>query len=146
MTDNDSNELHETLSRVYESRSDQESISPGWLATHAMNAIGFPRELHPLGYRGCHLHFRQMARHFCRKHFDPTEAEETDLFPETLQQRYPRRPTVTGVDPEYVLLEMLGDVDIRYNVDRLRKEAASKQKHANALEAFRRRKFPEVAA
>jgi len=38
------------------------SASPAWLATAAMQSIGFPRELHPLAYRGAHRTLEWIAR------------------------------------------------------------------------------------
>lgn len=142
----DSTLLYETISRVYGGHTDRPSINPAWLATETMVAIGFPREMHPLGYLGCHLQLRQMARHFCRKHFDPTEVTDNDLFPETLQQRYPQPPNNADADPEYVLLDLLGEDDVHFNVARLRKEARAKLRHADALEAWGLRKFGRAAA
>ena len=39
-------------------------------------------------------------------------------------------------EPEYVLLEHLTDEDVKFNVNRLRKEADAKLHHATALEAW----------
>lgn len=141
----DSTLLYETISRVYSSHTDRPSINPAWLATETMVEIGFPRALHPLGYLGCHLQLRQMARQFCRKHFDPTEVAENDLFPETLQQRYPQVSPNVDADPEYVLLNLLCEADVDFNVARLRKEARAKLRHADALEAWGLRKFGRAA-
>lgn len=134
-------ELSNVVRVVYESHNDRPTVSPAWLATEAMAEIGFPRDLHPLGYIGCHLQIRQIARAFCRKHFDPEESVENDLFPETLQQRYPRQQKSPEQEPEYVLLDLLSRSDIVFNIDRLRKEARSKLKHADALEAWSVNKF-----
>jgi hypothetical protein len=38
------------------------SASPAWLATAAMQAIGFQSEMHPLGYQGCHQTLEKIAR------------------------------------------------------------------------------------
>ena len=67
------------------------------------------------------------------------------MFPETLQKRYPRQQSDNSVEPEYILLEFMSDSDIDYNVARLRKEAVAKLRHADALEAYRLRKFGRTA-
>jgi hypothetical protein len=38
------------------------SASPAWLATATMQSIGFPREMHPVAYRGAHRTLEQIAR------------------------------------------------------------------------------------
>jgi hypothetical protein len=139
--DDDSRELYAVLASICATHRDKPSLNPAWLATEAMHVIAFPRELHNIGYKGCHLEFRQIARSFCRKRFDPAEAEAPDLFPETLQARYPQRPTDPDADPVYVLLDLMDDSDIQYNIDRLRKEARAKLRHADALEAWARQRF-----
>lgn len=130
--------LYRVVGAAYEKHKDQGEISPSWLATLAMVEIGFGRDLHELGYIGCHLHLRQVARYFCGKKFDPEENIEDDLFPETLQQRYPKKPTDKDSEPVYILLDLLSDDDVKYNVARLRKESSAKLKHADALEAWGR--------
>ncbi|MFL5253256.1 MAG: hypothetical protein ACJ8AI_10245 [Rhodopila sp.] len=139
MKDADSRELYEVVRAVYHSHCDRPTLNPAWLATEAMHAIGFARNLNEIGYLGCHLQFRQIARSFCRKHFEPAQSDEPDLFPGTLQQRYPRRPENEDEEPVYVLLDLLDD-DVAYNVMRLRKEARAKLAHADALEAWGKRR------
>lgn len=141
----DGGRLYHIIRQVYDSHSDRPSVSPAWLATEAMESIHFPRDLHEVGYEGCHLQFRQIARSFCRRHFDPSETVEDDLFPETLQQRYPLRPRENDEEPQYVLLDTLEEPDLDYNVERLRKEARAKLRHADALAAWGRRKFTRAA-
>lgn len=131
--------LYEIVSAVYEDHKDLGSISPSWLATEAIVRIDFPRSLHEVGYVGCHLQMRQIARGFCRQRFDPTETHEDDLFHGMLQQRYPAAHSVDE-EPVYLLLETLSDTDVAYNVARLRKEADAKLRHADALEAWGRRR------
>jgi len=80
---------------------------------------------------------RQIARDFCRKQIENDETAERDnLFPGTLQHRYPRKPDVKGEEPVYVLRDLMTDEDVAYNVARLRDEADSKLMHADALEAW----------
>jgi hypothetical protein len=131
-------ELYEVVKAAYEWRRHKSSISPLILANEAMERINFAPELHALGYRGCHLYMRQIARQFCRRHFEPTEIIDRsgDLFPETLRERYPLPPKA-GEEAEYVLLEDLPDAAITYNVERIRRASFALQKHSDALEAYR---------
>jgi hypothetical protein len=143
------NGLHEAMSRVLARHHKRDKIIPTWLATETMIEIEFPVSLHGLGYLGCHLHLREIARAFCRESFDPIYPRDgsADLFPDTLQARYPRaRLRSSSDEPEYVLPENMSDADIQFNVDRLRQEATAKLKHADALEEFGRRGVkPDVA-
>jgi hypothetical protein len=145
MSTDEGSELYAVIRGVYERHRDQPSINPTWLATEAMVSIEFDRTMHDLGWIGCHLQFRQIARSFCRRHFDPTEAVETDLFPETLQDRYPLQVQAPGEEPQYVLLNLLNEADARFNIARLRKEAEAKLRHADALEIWASRKFGRAA-
>lgn len=103
----------------------------------------------PLVYLGCHLELRQIARGLLRQHFEepPSPAGELtqhELFPD-LQRRYPSARSKEASEPEYVLLDEMTDSDIWFNVERLRKEGASKLRHADALEAFGRDKTAAAA-
>lgn len=132
-------ELYAVIRDIYNSHRDQPSVNPIWLANEAMQAIRFEREMHDLGWIGCNLQFRQIARSFCRGNFDPVERAEScagaDLFPDTLQERYPLRPKA-GEEAEYVLLGSLPDTDATYNIDRMRRASLALQRHSDALEAF----------
>lgn len=145
MKDDDSKELNEVIRSVYNAHSDRPALNPAWLATEAMHVIDFARDLNEIGYLGCHLQFRQIARGFCRKHFEPDQSAEDDLFPGTLQQRYPQRPAPDETEPVYTLLDLLTEEDTRYNIQRLRKEARAKLMHADALEAWANRRFSKTA-
>jgi hypothetical protein len=136
--------LYLVIGKLCDDYKHRPSINPGWIATEAMVAIEFPRSLHPVGYIGCHLQFRQIARSVLRRTFDPVETEQNDLFPETLQDRYPAAPKSADSEPQYVLLEHMTTADVRYNVARLRKEAEAKLKHADALEVWMHNKFGDA--
>lgn len=126
-------ELYAVIRKLCDKHKDLVEISPGWLATEAMVEIEFTRSLHALGYIGCHLQLRQIARGYCRKQFDPVENTEQDFFPDTLQPRYPL-PPAPNVGPRYVLLDHIDAATAFYNVTRLRKSAAAQIKHADALQ------------
>lgn len=134
-------ELTTTIERVIELYGAIQDISPAWVATQAMTLIEFPRSLHRLGYAGCHLELRQIARSKLRKRFDPTaiaDADEAqpDFFPETLQERYPKVRAQRGEEASYRKLDALTDEDVRYNVTRMRSAALALARHADRLEAW----------
>ena len=116
-------------------------VSPSWVATQVMQEIAFPRSLHLLGYVGCHLEIRQIARQKLRRAHDPAAKVaasvegEDDLFPETLQERYPRHPR-RSEEPIYALRDLLTRADVKYNVERMRRGGRALLKHADALEAW----------
>jgi hypothetical protein len=116
-------------------------VSPSWIATQVMTDIEFPRSLHTLGYVGCHLEIRQIARQKLRRAHDPyakvqaSIAGDDDLFPETLQERYPLPPK-PGDEPVYALRDLLSRSDVQYNVERMRRGGRALLKHADALEAW----------
>lgn len=132
-------ELVAAVRRVYDINHRVVSINPEFLADAAMDIIGFDKSIHRLGWLGCNLHLRQVARAFCRRNFDPaamaTEfaAGTRDMFDDTLQDRYPRR-TQKGREPEYVLRDHLSEDDRWFNIDRMRGTARALQRHSDALE------------
>jgi len=131
--------LADAVRRMYEINHFVVSIDPEFLANGAMEIISFDKETHPVGWVGCNLHCRQLARAFCRRNFDTAaaaiagEAVNGELFPETLQDRYPRQPR-KDKEPVYVLRDHLSEEDRWYNIDRLRSAASALLKHARALE------------
>jgi hypothetical protein len=132
-------ELVDAVRRVYDINRNVVAIDPEFLANHAMEILRFDKSIHPVGWLGCNLHMRQIARAFCRRNFDTAaaalagEAVNGDLFPDTLQDRYPRQ-SQKGQEPVYVLREHLSEDDRWFNIDRLRSAALALQKHARALE------------
>jgi hypothetical protein len=131
-------ELYDVIERIYERQRDYREISPISLAREGMQAIDFPSSLHALGYIGCELHLREIARTFCRRRFEPVKTPgehlEVDLFPETLQERYPVKG-MAGDEPRYVLRGHLSMEDRAFNVARMRRASRALTKHADALEA-----------
>jgi len=133
--------LHAAVQLVIDKQGSADEVSPASIATEVMRAIEFPPELHELGYVGCHLEVRQIARQKLRRQHDPNArvagsiAGEDELFPDTLQERYPRRPR-PNEDPVYAKRDALTDEDVAYNVGRMRRGARALLKHADALEAW----------
>jgi hypothetical protein len=138
--------LNELIARIIDLKRAEARISPSWVATAALDQLDPPREVErhqPLIYLGCHLELRQLARQQLIKRFEPDddgEGEKDDLFPE-LQWRYPIAPNgdhSRTEEPQYILRDLMSAADVRYNVERLRSEAAAKNKHARDLEAWHR--------
>ena len=71
--------------------------------------------------------------------FDPVaiadDDADPDLFPETLQERYPIARK-RGEDPTYRRLDELEEADVSYNTGRMRKAASALDRHADRLEAW----------
>jgi hypothetical protein len=136
---NEGDVLADAVRRMYEINRFVVAIDPEFLANGAMEIIRFDKTLHPVGWFGCNLHCRQIARAFCRRNFDASasalagEAINGDLFPDTLQDRYPRI-LQKGKEPMYVLREHLSEADRWFNIDRLGSTAQALQRHARALE------------
>lgn len=141
MKDQESQRAYRIVAQIYERCRGQDEVSPAWLATQVMVEIGADRAQNEAEYLLAHLQARQIARSFCRERFEEdATALRDDLFPESLQHRYPRKPTAHGEEPVYVLRELMTDEDVVFNVDRLRKEAEAKLRHADALEAWHRQR------
>jgi hypothetical protein len=140
--DYDERRLNEEVQKVIDAYATAPEVSALWVATQVMITIRFARILHPLGYVGCHMALRQIAREKLRHQFDPSVVvakalgeDEEDLFPETLQDRYPRHPH-RGEERSYRLRELMNDEDVAYNVARMRKAGRALLKHADALEEW----------
>lgn len=113
-------------------------ISPNFIAGHVMDLIHFPSSLHEIGYYGCLMHVRQMAREKLRGKYaadrlpDPTQPDLP--FDGLLQDRYPIK-VKKGEEPIYVRRDLLSEDDRWWNIEALRKTAKSLVRHSDALEA-----------
>lgn len=132
--------LYDAVRRMYDINHNQVSIGAAFLADGAMGIIGFPKDLHAVGWVGCNFHLRQVARSFCRRNFvhHTKDNPQADLF-DGLQDRYPRKPLKDSEsgeerEPEYVLRDHLTMDDRWYNFDMLMRSAHARLKHARALE------------
>ena len=143
-------ETERIIAHIIDERRDEPSISPTWVATEAMAALKAAWMLRskknpnaPEWYRIAHLTCRQMAREKLRNFFEPERDEDKSthpLFPE-LQWRYPKAARSREEEPEYLTLETLERQDWQYNMDRLRSDAQSRLRHADALEDWGRAHF-----
>ena len=147
----ESRSLHTVVAKIIESKRDEARINPDLIATAALLELDPKKISVPAVLAGCHLALRQIARGQLRKRFleepdddedasepehsehdgEVAEPEQADLFPQ-LQSRYPS----SRQSGEYVLREQMSAADLSFNVGRLRKEGATKSKHADALEAW----------
>jgi hypothetical protein len=148
----ESKSLASILSRIIELQRDVPRINPSAVASAALLELDPGKISVPAVAAGCHLALRQIARRLLRKRFEDADAsddeddvepeqsehdnaapepEQADLFPH-LQSRYPS----SRQSGEYVLREQMSAADLSFNVGRLRKEGATKSKHADALEAW----------
>ena len=110
-------------------------IQPALLASCAIKKIDPETLSPPLVGWAANLELRQLARGLLRKKFDPTHEEnpQAEMF-EGLQERY---PTKRNAEPTYVVLDELSDEEIEDNLVRMGREISAKQKHYDALEAYR---------
>ncbi|HEX3587826.1 MAG TPA: hypothetical protein VH024_17635 [Candidatus Angelobacter sp.] len=65
-------------------------------------------------------------------------AGEDNLFPETLQERYPRQPKRDDAERVYALRDALTEDDVQHNILRMRQGGRALLKHADALDAWNR--------
>lgn len=142
-------DLNDTISQMIVTNRATSRINPTWVANEAMQKLDPKRVSPPSVYHGCLMYARQIARERLRKTFerdDETAADtaQHELFPE-LQARYPAKRSKSG-EEQYVLLDDMTADDVAYNVNRLRQEAISKEKHADALEAWGRKHAKKSAA
>ncbi len=108
-------------------------VQPALLARCAMLKID-PNDVSPvLVAWAANLELRQLSRGLLRKKFEPMDNPQITMF-EGLQDRY---PTKRNSEATYVKLDELTDNEIDENLDRMASEIAAKQKHYDALLAFK---------
>ena len=110
-------------------------IQPALLASRAMKEIDPSGSSPPLVAWAANLELRQLGRGLLRKSFDPIADDnpQAELF-EGLQERY---PTKRNGESTYVLLSDLTDDEIDENLNRMAREVTAKQKHYDALLAYK---------
>ena len=132
----DTARLMELLRNQYERLDDtgEIAISPSLLASRVMDQIDRERASPAMVSLAAHLELRQLARSICRKRVEEDEAEsmQSSLFEDQLQPRY---PALRGDEEMYVRRDHLTLAERLDNIARLRKEAASKARHADALQS-----------
>lgn len=109
-------------------------ISPSLLASKVLDTIDPNRASPILVTIAASLQLRQLARTVCRETQNERElqAANASLFDDQLQPRYPARRNGEEV---YVPRHHLTFDERQWNIMRLRREASSKGKHADALQS-----------
>lgn len=110
-------------------------VRPALVAARTFARLDADSESPTLVAYAATLELRQLARSVCRRASnleDPAQVGQGALFDGQLQRRY---PADRGGDESYVLREHMTVAERRANVSRLRAEASSKARHADALEA-----------
>lgn len=129
------NRLMDVLRECLDVVDSEIEVQPALLASCAIKIID-PDGLSPaLMQWAANLELRQLARGLLRINYDPIADEnpQAEMF-EGLQKRY---PTKRNEEPTYVLLEELTDDEIEENLVRMAREISAKQKHYDALQAYR---------
>jgi hypothetical protein len=145
MSKRDRDILGDAVARVIEINHLTVSIGPDFIAGSVMETIGFAYAMHNAGWYGCYQHVLQLSREQLRGKHDPRAMAaavtngQTDFFPETLQDRYPRKrrrlEDGSWAEPEYVLRDHLSAEDRWDNIDRLYQVSGATARHGRALEA-----------
>lgn len=132
----DTARLMDLLRAQYERLDDsgEIAVSPALLASKVMDAIDPDRSAPGMVTLAAHLELRQLARSICRQRAEQEEGEaaQSTLFDDQLQKRY---PATRGGEEVYILREYMTLPERAENISRLRREAASKSRHADALQA-----------
>jgi len=127
--------LMDVLRECYDAINSEIETQPALLASCAMKKMDSESTSPVLVAWAANLELRQLARSLLRKHCDPTDPEnpQAEMF-DGLQDRY---PTKRNGEATYVLLDYLTDEEIEENLVRMGREITAKQKHYDALEAYR---------
>jgi hypothetical protein len=108
---------------------DNKPVSPASVATAMIDRF---EESDPTVAYHCFLDFKSISRKMLRTKFKDKEErmEQARLFGDLLQARYPAK---REDDEVYCRPDDMSDAEIIVNIDRLKKEARSKNDHAIAL-------------
>jgi hypothetical protein len=126
-----SSTMHDLLVREYTLIPLDMPVNPRLLAEAVIARLDPPHSADSGAYCwGLAMTLAQMARDICRNRFREAEqaSESGELFDFKLQPRY---PSANGED--YLPLDLMDFGDFWHNIARLRKEAAAKNFHADAL-------------
>src|SRR5260363_188900 len=142
-----SDELHQDHQQkmraaiVEASEQDMNDLPPSWIANQVYDAYGNTSVDAHVQY-ACMEHLKQMARKLLASKFHPDRDEiaQGELFPETLQTRYPIKRK-RGEEPVYKLLDALSEIEGYWNVEQLEKAGGARFKHADTLRTFLKVKF-----
>lgn len=131
-------ELTDSINREIESLGSAIALSPTTVALAVQRHFSAtPIEPH-IQYTSLE-HIKHMARRILAGRFQPdgedNDSHQQDMFTGHLQDRYPI-PHQRGEDPIYKHREALTAKELRWNVEQLRKSAAARLRHADALQAW----------
>ena len=141
---NEEKKLQDIVSAIIHRHRMESRINPSWVATESLLQLD-PQKVSPEYVSiSAHLQLRQIARSILRQRIEEEETAQHEMWPD-LQCRYPAARSEALSEPEYVLLEYMTEQDVAYNVQRLRREAVAKRKHAEALEAWGQKRFRKIA-
>jgi hypothetical protein len=130
--------LIDVINGVIFNSSNQDQIMPAWVANAALKELD-PDSLSPYRVRLAAIQaLKQIARQQLRGKFEPdddAQAMQHQLFP-GLQHRYPAARQTSDGEPIYIKTELMTSADTAANIQRLRSEAGTKLKHADALEQW----------
>lgn len=94
-------------------------------------------------------HIKAMARKALARRYeadgDENIVHQGDMFSGLLQDAYPL-PIRDGADPIYKPRDDLTDAEVEWNIGQLRKSAAARLKHADALQAWADNRRGRLAA
>lgn len=123
-------------------------MSPRQIAVNVQSNWGHDKVEPHLQYTSLE-HLTQMARRVLGSRFDPESNESNsyqgELFTGNLQSHYPIPRPKEG-DAVYKRTEFLTLEEIEWNVEKLRKSASARLRHADALQAWADSRRLRVAA
>lgn len=136
--------LHEeigfAIQREIDSMGDAIALSPTSLAIAVQRSFEASSIEPHIAYTSLE-HLKQMARRVLARNFDTTgddgDAREIqgEMFSGQLQDRYPL-PRVGSAEPIYKRRDSLTQSEVDWNIRQLRKSAAARLEHADALQAW----------
>lgn len=136
--------LHEDINAAIQDEitamGDAHVLSPSSLALAVQRRFAGPAGIAQPHIQYASLeHLKQMARKALARNFEPdsdeTSAYQGEMFSGQLQDRYPI-PRKAGHEPQYKLRHQLDGNELQWNIALLRKSAAARLQHADALQAW----------
>jgi len=134
--------LHEDITNALRSEIDSLggaiALSPTTVALAVQRRFA-PSAIEPHLQYASLEHLKQMARKALARRFeaeaDDSIAYQGDMFSGLLQDAYPL-PIKDGAEPIYKPRNDLTDEEVAWNIKQLRKSAAARLEHADALQAW----------
>ncbi|GIK83037.1 MAG: hypothetical protein BroJett024_41420 [Alphaproteobacteria bacterium] len=133
-------EIGAAIQREIDSMGDAIALSPTSLALAVQRSFDAASIEPHIAYTSLE-HLKQMARRVLARNFDTTgedgDARELqgEMFAGQLQDRYPV-PRAGAAEPIYKRRDALTRSELEWNIRQLRKSAAARLEHADALQAW----------